>query len=312
MRVIVFAYSQLGHDCLKLLLNAGEDVAGVFTHTDSPTEHRWFESVEGLARSKQIPVYTPSSPNTPEVIQEIRRLKPDIIFSFYYRHMICQEILDIPPLGALNMHGSLLPKYRGRCPLNWAIIGGEDKTGATLHYMVKSADAGDIVDQEAVSIEKTETAGVVMAKVNEAAQAVLRRQLGPLKMGTALRQVQDHSLSSYFGGRGPKDGEIHWKQSALQIHNLIRALQPYPQYPPAFTVLGDEQVWMMESLPLGSERFLPLDPGYIVSIDGGVMEVACGDTGAERLHITKACFKGAEVADVLSKVAVGQVFGHHT
>lgn len=307
MRVIVFAYSQLGHDCLKLLLEQGETVVAVFTHQDSPKEHIWFDSVEKLARENQIPVFTPLSPNTPEVIEAIRALKPDIIFSFYYRHMIAQEILDIPSLGALNMHGSLLPKYRGRCPANWVIIHGEPQTGATLHYMVKAPDAGDIVDQEAVEIAPYDTAGIVMAKINEAAQKVLKRQLIPLKEGKALRIVQDHSLSSYFGGRGPKDGEINWHQSASEIHNLIRALQPYPQYPPAFTSLDGEEVWVMQSEIPASKIVSCVTPGQITAVNKSEIEVACGN-GCERIKLKKIHLKDDLKADILFLLTVGKIF----
>ena len=267
MKLIVFAYSQLGHDCLKLLLKREENVVSVFTHLDSPSEHIWFDSVAMLAKQHQIPVFTPEKPNTPEIIETIQNLKPDLILSFYYRQMIPQSILDIPSFGALNMHGSCLPYYRGRCPVNWAILHGEKKTGATLHYMVKAADAGDIVDQEEVEITPTDSAGQVMAKVNEAAQIVLTRQIQNLKEGNAPRIPQDHSKASYFGGRGPKDSEINWTQSALQIHNLIRALQPYPQYPPAFSTLDGKALWMMRSEVPETVKYPLAKPGEITAVN---------------------------------------------
>jgi len=307
MKSVVFAYSQLGHDCLKLLLARGEIVTAVFTHQDSPKECIWFDSVEKLAKENQIPVFMPLSPNTPEIIETIRNLKPDIIFSFYYRQMICQEILDIPSLGALNMHGSLLPKYRGRCPVNWVIIYGESKTGATLHYMVKAPDAGDIVDQEEVLIRNTDTAGMLMEKINEAAQKVLNRQLVPLKQGTAMRIVQDHSKSSYFGGRGPKDSQINWTQSAWQIHNLIRAMQPYPQYPSAFTNLDGEEVWMMKSIVPTSKTVPLVSPGQITNSNDNWIEVACGE-GNQRIRIENVNLKNDLESDIFSKLKIGKIF----
>ncbi|MBY0281248.1 MAG: formyltransferase [Alphaproteobacteria bacterium] len=307
MRYVVFAYSQLGHDCLKFLLAEGENIAAVFTHQDSPKEHIWFDSVEKLARENGIPVFTPLSPNTPEIIEIIQGLKPDIIFSFYYRQMIAQEILDIPSLGALNMHGSLLPKYRGRCPVNWVIIHGESKTGATLHYMVKAPDAGDIVDQEAVEIKNTDTAGMLMEKINEAAQKVLKRQLASLKQGTAPRIIQDHSLASYFGGRDRKDSQIDWNQSAIQIHNLIRSLQPYPQYPPAFTLLDGEEVWMMKSKSPTLEAAPLASPGQITNSFVDEIEVACGN-GDQRIRVEKIYLKNDLKSDISPKLKVGKVF----
>ena len=221
--------------------------------------------------------------------------------------MIAQEILDIPSLGALNMHGSLLPKYRGRCPVNWVIIHGESKTGATLHYMVKAPDAGDIVDQEAVDVTDTDTAGILMGKINHAAQKILKRQLTPLKQGIASRIVQDHSKASYFGGRGPRDSQIDWSQSARQIHNLIRAMQPYPQYPPAFTNLDGEEVWMMKSSAPALRVASFAIPGQITNLDQSGIEVACGK-GIERLKIEKINFKDDFETDILFRLRIGQIF----
>jgi methionyl-tRNA formyltransferase len=309
MRLIIFAYSQLGHDCLKLLLEKEENVVAVFTHQDSSNEYIWFDSVAKLAEQHDIPVFTSEKPNTPEIIQIIQNLKPDLIFSFYYRQMISQGILDIPSLGAFNMHGSYLPYYRGRCPANWAILHGETKTGATLHYMVKAADAGDIVDQEVVEITPMDTAGNVMSKINQAAQIVLKRQIQNLKEGKAPRIPQDHSMASYFGGRGPKDSEINWTHSAWQIHNLIRALQPYPQYPPAFTTLNGEIIWMMKSEVPTSVKASLTEPGQITEIDleKGCVVISCGD-GRERIKITEIVKKETPHQSCVANLGIGNVF----
>src|SRR5258706_3860978 len=167
-RVLVFAYHDVGYECLAVLLERRVQVIGLFTHTDDPGERIWFKSVAELARTHAIPIYTPDNVNTPEWIERIRALRPDLIFSFYYRHLISERVLDLAPLGSYNMHGSLLPKYRGRAPINWAVLYGETETGATLHVMTKRADAGDIVDQERVSIGPEETAQDVFVKVTAA------------------------------------------------------------------------------------------------------------------------------------------------
>ncbi|MEI8296133.1 MAG: formyltransferase family protein, partial [Alphaproteobacteria bacterium] len=146
-----------------------------------------------------------------------------------------EEILAVPGRGALNIHGSLLPKYRGRCPLNWAIIHGETETGATLHHMIKKADAGDIVDQIAFPIGVNDVAGKVMEGIQAASVQLLRRHLDALKTGTAPRKPLDISLGAYFGGRSAKDGIIDWQLPSQAIHNLIRSQLPYPQYPGATT-----------------------------------------------------------------------------
>jgi methionyl-tRNA formyltransferase len=228
-RILVFAYHNVGHDCLDVLLDRGEDIIAVVTHEDDPHEEIWFRSVADLARRNGVPIYTPLSVNTTEWIRRIREWKPDLIFSFYYRSMINSEILGIPRLGAFNMHGSLLPKYRGRVPVNWAVLNGERETGATLHHMVKRADAGDIVDRQAVPIGPDDTALEVFTKVAAAARAVLERRIDEIKAGAAPRLPQDESQATTFGGRRPEDGRIDWTKSARAIYDLVRAVtRPYP------------------------------------------------------------------------------------
>jgi methionyl-tRNA formyltransferase len=268
--LVIFAYHEVGYECLDLLIGRRERVAAVFTHQDNPNEQIWFRSVAGLARRHGIPVHTPTSVNTPEWIAHIRSLRPALIFSFYYRNLICQEILDLPPLGAFNMHGSLLPKYRGRVPVNWAVLHGEKETGVTLHYMVKRADAGDIVDQQAVSIGPTETALDVFRKVTVAARIVLERQIDALKRGQAPRRRQVETEASYFGGRKPEDGLIDWTQSATAIFNLIRAVT-HP-YPGAFTTSAGRRLFIWRAEPAS---FCHGDPGLICSI--APLRITTGD-----------------------------------
>ncbi len=141
-----------------------------------------------------------------------------------------------PAHGALNMHGSLLPRYRGRAPVNWAVIKGERETGATLHYMVTKPDAGDIVAQQAVPILPNDTAFDVFGKVTLAAEMVLDQVLPDLLAGTAPRIPQDLARGSYFGGRRPEDGRIDWDAGAAEIHNLVRGVAP--PYPGAFCQVG--------------------------------------------------------------------------
>src|SRR5512146_1001898 len=147
---VVFAYHNVGVRCLSVLLAQGLEVKLVVTHQDRPGENIWFDSVEALARKHALPVITPENANEPSLLARIRALQPDFLFSFYYRNMLAPELLAAARRGAYNMHGSLLPKYRGRVPVNWAVIMGETETGATLHYMTEKPDNGDIVAQQAV------------------------------------------------------------------------------------------------------------------------------------------------------------------
>ena len=233
---VVFAYHNVGARCLRVLLAHGIRVPLVVTHADNPDEAIWFERVADIASDYGIPVVMPADVNAPETAAHIAALAPDFFFSFYFRQMLKPPLLAIPPRGALNMHGSLLPKYRGRVPVNWAVLHGERETGATLHYMADKPDAGDIVAQTAVPILPDDTAGEVFAKVTVAAEMTLDDALPALLAGTAPRIPMNLAAGSYYGGRTPADGRIDWSQDAARIHNLVRAVAP--PYPGATTTVG--------------------------------------------------------------------------
>jgi methionyl-tRNA formyltransferase len=234
-RAVVFAYHNVGVRCLKVLLAHGVEVPLVVTHDDQPQEEIWFDSVAATAAEYRIPAIAPADPNAGEAFARVAGCRPDFVFSFYYRLMLKPPLLAVAPRGALNMHGSLLPKYRGRAPVNWAIIHGETETGATLHYMIDKPDSGDIVAQAAVPILPDDSAKEVFGKVTVAAELSLHRVLPALVAGTAPRRAQDAGAGGYFGGRKPEDGVIDWSQSATAIHNLVRAVAP--PYPGARTRL---------------------------------------------------------------------------
>jgi methionyl-tRNA formyltransferase len=232
-RAVVFAYHDVGVRCLEVLLRHGVVVPLVVTHRDDPKETIWFESVADRAARHAIPAITPEDPNATATVAKVKKAKPDFLFSFYYRRMLGPKLLALPALGAYNMHGSLLPKYRGRSPINWAILRGETETGATLHEMVAKPDAGRIVDQQSVPIGEDDLAVDVFRKMTAAAEAVLERSLPKLLDGSAEMRAQDLAAGSYFGGRKPEDGRIDWSRPAREVHDLVRAVAP--PFPGAFT-----------------------------------------------------------------------------
>jgi methionyl-tRNA formyltransferase len=242
---VVFAYSEVGVRCVRELIAQDIDIRILFTHADDPAESQWFGSVRELAEAHGVRVEAPEDPNTVEWLAEGRRARPDFVFSFYYRHLLNAAWLAIPKRGALNMHGSLLPKYRGRAPVHWAIIHGESVTGASLHYMVEKPDAGALVDQQAVAILENDTALTVLLKVAEAAQQVLARSLPKLIAGNAAARALDLSQGSYFGRRRPEDGRIDWRQGARAVHDLVRAVAP--PYPGAFTEVNGCRLAVLET-----------------------------------------------------------------
>jgi methionyl-tRNA formyltransferase len=277
-RAVVFAYHDVGVRCLRTLLAHGVDVPLVVTHVDAPGENIWFDSVERHARWHGLEVLTPESPNAPEVIERLRSQPPEFLFSFYYRSMIGSELLALPTRGAYNVHGSLLPKYRGRAPVNWAVLHDEQQTGATLHAMVAKPDAGDIVDSEAVPILPDDTALEVFRKVTVAAEVALHRSLPALIAGTARHRPQNLAEGSYFGRRTARDGAIDWRRGARAVHNLVRAVAP--PYPGAYCDAGGMTLRILRSLPAAS-RELRADPPLLRWRDGDVYAL-CRD-GALKL-----------------------------
>ena len=270
---VVFAYHNVGARCLEVLLRHGIDVPLVVTHDDDPAEKIWFDRVADVAAAHGVAVIAPADPNTPALLSRIRNLRPEFLFSFYYRRMLSPALLAIPPRGALNMHGSLLPSYRGRAPVNWAVLHGESETGATLHYMVEKPDAGDIVAQGAVPILPDETAREVFDKVTSAAAMTLDGVLPRLIAGTAPRIPQDLAQGSYFGGRKPEDGRIDWSRSARDIHNLVRAVAP--PFPGAFTHLAGGELRVLrtrvedEGTPAGPARVFIVGDRLLADAGGG-------------------------------------------
>jgi len=299
-RILFFGYSEVGHQCLDLLLARGDNVIALITHEDNPHEKIWFKTPALAARERGVPIFTPEKVNTPEWIERIASLKPDLILSVYYRNMISSKILALAPLGAFNMHGSLLPKYRGRAPINWAVLHGERRIGMTLHRMVKSADAGAIVDQEGVEIGHRDTAEQAFRKVLPCARRVLERQIDALLAGTAKETPQDESQATYFGGRKPEDGRIDWAQTSPQIFNLIRAVTD--PYPGAFTDVGPARLmvwWAEPDTPATRALYAEQNrPGEILSL--APLVVAAGN---DALELTKTEWLGAP----LPELRVGQI-----
>jgi methionyl-tRNA formyltransferase len=271
-RAVVFAYHDVGVRCLKTLLSAGVEIPLVVTVADDPRERQWYASVAATAADYGLRVVAPAEANTPELERTVSALRPDFLFSFYYRSMLGAPLLRSAARGALNMHGSLLPKYRGRAPVNWAILKGERESGATLHYMVERADAGDIVDQQPVPILLDDDAREVFAKVTVAAEMVLARSLPGLIAGTAPRRPQPLIPGEYFGRRRPEDGRIDWARPAVEIHNLVRAVAP--PFPGAFGRVDGER-WEIQRTRLMT-RAAASGPARLFGADGGCY-VGTGD-----------------------------------
>jgi len=277
-RTVVFGYHTMGCLGLAALLRHGFDVVGVITHRDNPHEEVWWPSVAEAASQQGIPVHTPEDPRDPAVARLVEALRPDFIFSFYYRHLIPARVLALARRGALNLHGSLLPRYRGRAPVNWVLVNGESETGVSLHHMVAKPDAGDLVGQERVAIAPEDTAYTLFRKLEPAADRLLDRLLPRLLAGTAPRVPLDLVAGSYFGGRTPADGRIDWRWPAGRVYDLVRAVT-HP-YPGAFTEHAGGQLLVWWALPVPLEHGAA--PGTVLAVEREGVLVAAG-TGAARL-----------------------------
>ena len=268
---VVFAYHDIGCAGIEALLDAGIEIAAVFTHADDPKENIFYGSVAQLCARKGIAVHAPEDVNHPLWIERIAKLNPDYLFSFYYRNLLAEPLLAVARKGAFNLHGSLLPTYRGRAPANWVLVNGEKETGVTLHRMVKRADAGAIVAQQRVAIERSDTALTLHGKLREAASSLLRDTLPQLIQGKINETAQDESKATVFGRRTAADGKLLWDKPAETLFNLVRAVtQPYPG---AFCAVGEHKliVWSAEVVK-GNEGQAP---GRVISIDP--LRIACGE-----------------------------------
>lgn len=245
--IALFAYSQPGYACLQELLARDANIAAVFTHIDAADEEIWFDSVYDLAKKYHLPVYR-SQKIDEKAVRFFHKVQPDMILSAYYRAIIPDEFLRLPRLGAFNLHGSLLPKYRGRACINWAVLRGEKRTGVTLHMMTAKADRGDIIAQEAFSIDCTDTGYDIFLKTAVTVRKIVGNYLPLLEKGTFSHREQDEAQATKFGRRRPADGIIDWQKSAKEIYNLIRSVtRPFPG---AFSFIRDKKIFIWWGQPV--------------------------------------------------------------
>lgn len=282
---VVCGYGGFGRAGLAAVLRQGVAVRHVFTHADHAGEVVWWDSMEALARAHGIPVSLDADFKDPAGAEAvIAAIKPDFLLSFYFRHMIPSRILAHAQRGAYNLHGSLLPKFRGRAPINWQLVEGAAQAGLTLHAMVKAADAGDIVAQEPMDIGPDEDAFALTVRMLDAAPAFFDRHLPGLFAGTAPHRIQDHGQATLFGRRTPADGCIRWAGSARAAHNLVRAVA-FP-WPGAFTYCNGSKLLIQRSR-VRAEAGNVAAPGTVLAgVPGACRGVACGQGVLDLLAFT--------------------------
>jgi methionyl-tRNA formyltransferase len=308
---VVFAYHTIGARCLAALLDRGEHIALVVTHVEDPAEGAWFESVAATAQRGHVPVLTPSSPNTPDIEAAVHAAHPDILFSVWYRRLLGRTLLSAPRIAALNLHGSLLPAYRGRAPLNWVLVHGETRTGITLHHMTDEADAGDIVGQEAIDITPEDTARTLYERMVSTGVDLLVRTYPKVLAGVAPRLPQDPARATVFGRRRPEDGRVDWCWEAARIVNMVRAVtHPFPGAfvgdGPHRLVLWDARAVCVESTRAAPGTLLAVQPGggIVVATGGGGVLISRmqvpgtpeepADAWAQRIGVRPGCVLPAD------------------
>jgi len=284
---VLFAYHEMGYACMEALLEMGAPVAALYTHRDDPHEEVWWRSCAELANRERIPVFAPERIDA-AWIGQIAAMRPAIIYSFYYRNLLADAVLRLAPRGAYNIHGSLLPAYRGRSPVNWMLVMGEREAGVTLHHMVARPDAGDIVGQRAAAIDDSDTALTLYRKLVPLGVALLREMHPLIAAWRAPRRAQDLSRGSYFGRRRPEDGRIDWRWPARRVFNLVRAVT-HP-YPGAFCVHAGGKLYIWESR-IAQEGGHRGAPGEAIALGkNGEIEIAAG---AGSIWLTRVQFEDA-------------------
>lgn len=278
LKTIPFAYQEIGYVCLEELIKLKVRIPFVVTHKDNTDEFIWFRSVSKLAKKNRIPVYYSEDLSKEKLKKLVEKEKPDLIASLYYRRLLPESIFSIPKYGSINLHGSFLPYYRGRCPVNWVLVKGERYTGLTFHFITEKPDAGDIIRRIKIPIGKADTAIDIYKKMTHRAPSLVKRVVKDFLNGAVNRVRQDESKATYFGGRRPEDGRIDWASSAEEIHNLVRAVA-HP-FPGAFSLLnGEKKVYIWRSIPVKDKRVLKkaalFSPGQIMGVSKkyGIMVV---------------------------------------
>ena len=284
---IVCAYSPVGREALAGLLEAGIEVLALYTYAQGPDES-WFEAPAMLTEAHGIPVRREPDFNADHVYDAIREAQPVLLLSFYFREMIQGRFLELPRLGAYNLHGSLLPHYRGRAPINWVLVNGERETGVTLHAMTPKPDDGDIVAQAPIPIEWDDTALSLTLKAARAGRELVRECVPRIAEGKASRTLQKQlGPSSYFGGRRPQDSRLDFAMTVREAFNQIRAVaDPWPN---AFLETAQGKLKVPWALPSGAPcpagHFRPTPEGVLIGFSDGSLRVVAlrrGDMRSER------------------------------
>ena len=295
LRTVFMGTPDFALQTLQGLIDAGCKMVGVYTQPDRPKgrgKQLAAPPVKELAQKYDIPVYQPLKLRQPEAVAELEALAPDLIVVVAYGQILPKSVLEIPAHGCINVHASLLPKYRGAAPINKAIIDGETETGITTMYMDVGLDTGDMLVKKTLSIGPEETAGELHDRLASLGRETMEETLRQLCAGTLQREVQDDEQSTYASMMKKEDGRIDWNLSAQEIHNHVRGLDPWPG---AYTTHNGELLKLAETSPEAAEGL----PGSVIAADKNGVCVACGSGSLRIQQLQLAGRKRLAAADFL-------------
>lgn len=297
MKIVFMGTPDFAAASLKALYEAGRDVAAVFTQPDKP-KNRGMKlapsPVKELALARGTPVYQPETLRDGQAESILRAIAPDLIAVVAYGRILPPAILDIPPLGCVNIHASLLPRLRGSAPVQWAVLNGETETGVTSMYMAPEMDAGDIIFTRKTPIGEEETAGELYMRLAEMGAGLLVETLQAIEEGRAPRTPQDHSLATYAPPIRKEQAPIDWSRSAREISCHVRGLNPWPvATAELFGTLLKIYAVKPEPGPVTAE------PGTVLAANDEGIRVACGDGAVRVLEVQAPGKKRMPAADFL-------------
>ena len=275
MRIVFMGTPEFAVPSLNALLEAGYEICGVFTQPDKPKNRGMklqTSPVKDCALSAGLPVFQPVKMRDGEALAILQGLKPDLITVAAYGKILPVDILELPPLGCINVHSSLLPKYRGAAPINWAILNGEDETGVTIQRMAEGIDTGDILAQAGTSIDINENAAQLLTRLAQMGAGLLVETVRKLETGSARQTPQDESRASHAPMLSKELSPMDWDKTARQLHDQVRGLFPWPS---AAAVLDGTRCKIIRTSVLDVQT--DQAPGTVLQADKKGLRLACGD-----------------------------------
>lgn len=277
MRIVFMGTPDFAVPSLEALISAGHEVCGVFSQPDKPVGRHQRKlqptPVKVCAQNHDIPVFQPATLRDGIATQQLQQLAPELIVVAAYGRLLPEEILVLPPKGCINVHSSLLPRYRGSAPINWAVINGDKETGVTIMHMASELDGGDIIDQISTPIDQDETVGAVHDRLADMGGQLLVQVVSQLADGTAKRTPQDSSQVTYAPMLSRELSPIDWSRSAREIHNKVRGLTPWPATSTDAFAAQPVKVYSVEETDEATNEI----PGTVLKADKNGIDMACGD-----------------------------------